>query len=203
MKKKFLDFSLKLIKENRKDIDPVRLDEIRYGLEGFYLTVTKFIVISILALILNIFVEMIILLIFFNILRRTGFGMHAGNSYICLLSSSLIFIGLPFLAKILVFPLYLKSGLLVLAVIMIYKNTPADTSKRPLINKKKRDYFKFVTTLKCIIMAFIAMFINNNLSNLLIMAIYIEVVLTSPYVYKLFHLSYNNYLSYQVLNSNV
>lgn len=199
MKQKFLNFSLSLIKEKRKDIDEIKLDEIRYGLEGLYLTITKFIIISVIAIFLNIFKEMIFLLILFNILRRTGFGMHASKSYICLLASGLVFLALPFIAKLIVFPRYLKVVLGIIAILLIFKNTPADTIKRPLINKQKRDKFKFITTIKCIIMCFCLFFIKYEyINNLIIMALYIEIFLTSPYIYRLFHLSYNNYLNYDL-----
>lgn len=198
MKERFLNFSTNLIKAKRNDIDDTKLAEIRYGLEGLYLTITKFIVISILAIILGVFKEMIILLIFFNILRNTGFGMHASKSYICLISSSLVFLFLPVIAKYITLSLYEKSILSIISILLIYKNTPADTIKRPLINKQKREKFKFITTIKCITMCFCTLFIKYEyINNLLIIAIYIEVFLTSPLMYKLFHLTYNNYLNYQ------
>ena len=198
MKQKFLNFSLNLIREKRKDIDEVKLDEIRYGLEGLYLTLTKLIIISIIALVTGVFKEMILLLIFFNLLRRTGFGMHASKSLTCLLTSGIIFIVLPFLAKLFILQLYLKSILGIIGIILIYKNTPADTIKRPLLNKRKRDIFKFRTTIKCIIMCLFTFIIEyEDINNLLFMAIYIEIFLTSPFMYKLFHISYNNYLNYK------
>lgn len=198
MKQKFLNFSLNLIKEKHPNIDSIKLEEIRYGLEGLYLTITKFVVISCIALILGIFKEMILLLIFFNILRRTGFGMHASKSSICLISSSLVFLLLPYIAKSITLSLYLKSILGIIGILFIFKNAPADTIKRPLINKKKREKFKFITTIKCIIMCLCSFIIKYEyINNLLIIAVYIEVFLTSPYIYKLFHLSYNNYLNYE------
>ncbi len=201
MKNKFLNFSLNLIKEKHKEIDEVKLDEIRYGLEGLYLTLTKFIIISTLAIILHVFYEMILLLIFFNILRRTGFGMHASKSSICLIASGLVFLILPYIAKYIILPIYMKSLLSIISILLIYKNTPADTIKRPLVNKRKREKFKFITTIKCIIMCFCTFVIEYEYINTLIfMGIYIEVFLTSPYMYKLFHLSYKNYLNYDFGN---
>lgn len=197
MKNKFLNFSLSLIKEKHSEIDEVKLEEIRYGLEGLYLTITKLITISLLAIILNVFYEMVLLLIFFNILRVTGFGMHASKSSICLISSSLVFLILPYIAKCFTLTIYLKSILGIIAILLIYKNVPADTIKRPLVNEQKRKVFKFITTINCIIMCFCTFIIKYEyINNLIIMGIYIEVFLTSPYMYKLFHLSYNNYLNY-------
>ena len=41
MKKRFLDYSLKLITNNNPNLSSEKKDELRYGLEGFYLTITK------------------------------------------------------------------------------------------------------------------------------------------------------------------
>lgn len=197
MKQKFLSYCLNTIRENRSDIDEIKLDEIRYGLEAIYITVTKTIVIFSLALIFNIFREMLLLLIFFNILRTTGFGLHASKGWICLLSSSLIFIILPFFSKLITIPIYIKSLLGVIAIILIYVYTPADTIKRPIISKKRREIYNFVTTISCILLTFISIIVKDNtISNLIIFGIYIEVVLVLPLTYKTFNLSYNNYLNY-------
>ena len=197
MKQKFLSYCLNTIRENRSDINEIKLDEIRYGLEAIYITVTKTIVIFSLALIFNIFREMLLLLIFFNILRTTGFGLHASKGWICLLSSSLIFIILPFFSKLFTIPIYIKSLLGVIAIILIYVYTPADTIKRPIISKKRREIYNFVTTISCILLTFISIIVKDNtISNLIIFGIYIEVVLVLPLTYKYFKLSYNNYLNY-------
>ena len=45
MKRKFLDCSLAIIRKNDSTIDDVKLEEIAYGLEGIYLTVTKTVII--------------------------------------------------------------------------------------------------------------------------------------------------------------
>ena len=199
MKQKFLSFSLNLIKSNNNKLDEIKLDEIRYGLEGLYLLITKTIIIFSIALILNIFKEMLLLLLFFNILRTTGYGIHATKSGICLFSSTSLFIILPFIAKMIIIPIYIKIVLGIISIILIYKNTPADTSKRPILNKKKRERDNFITTINCIIMIYFFVLTNNNMiSNLLIFGIYIEVFLTSPFIYKIFNLSYNNYLNYNL-----
>lgn len=197
MKQKVLGYCLNTIRENRSDINDIKLDEIRYGLEAIYITITKTVVIFSLALIFNIFREMLLLLIFFNILRTTGFGLHASKGWICLLSSSLIFIFLPFFSKLIIIPVYIKSLLLIIAIILIYFYTPADTVKRPIINKKRRQIYNFITTISCIVLSFIAIIINDNtISNLIVFGIYVEVALVLPITYKTFNLSYNNYLHY-------
>lgn len=197
MKEKFLTYCLNKIKKGDPTINEVKLEELRYGLEGIYLTITKSIVIFGLAIILGIFKEMLLLLIFFNILRTTGFGLHATKSWICLLSSAIIFIFLPFLSKILVVPFVLKIILGIIAIILVYMYSPSDTIKRPIINQKRRNRYKFITTINCILLVFCLVYIPNGvISNLLLFGIYNEIILIIPLTYKIFNLSYNNYLNY-------
>lgn len=197
MKQNVLGYCLNLISDTRPDIDDIKLDEIRYGLEAIYITLTKTVVIFTLAIILNIFKEMFLLLLFFNILRTTGFGLHATKGWICLLSSSLVFIFLPFISKMITIPIFIKSLLGVIAIILIFIYAPADTIKRPIINKNRRAIYKTITTISCIILSFLSIMIKDNtLSNLIIFGIYIEVILILPIIYKMFNLSYNNYLNY-------
>lgn len=197
MRQNILNHCLGFISNNRPDIDEIKLDEIRYGLEAIYMTVTKTIIIFSLAILLNIFKEMFFLLLFFNILRTTGFGLHATKSWICLLSSSLTFILLPFLSKIITIPLFIKSVLGVIAIILVFIYAPADTVKRPIINKNRRAIYKSLTTISCILLTLASIIIQDNtISNLIIFGVYTEVILILPITYKIFGLSYNNYLNY-------
>lgn len=200
MKQKFLDYAIDTIHTNNPTIDDTRLAELRYGLEGMYLSITKLIVIFTLAILFGIIKEMLVMLVIFNILRTTGFGLHATKSWICLVSSSIIFLGLPLIAKFIVIPTIIRQILAIISIILIYKYAPADTKKRPLIKKKKREIYKFITTLNCILLNIASLFITNNvLNNLIIFGIYAEVIVILPLSYNLFHMSYNNYKTYQAI----
>ena len=203
MKKRILNKCLTIVKNSNPDINDEKLDEIRYGLEGFYLTIPKIIFITLLSIILGIFKETMIMMIVFNILRTTGFGLHATKSWQCWVSSTFFFIILPLLSKYLIIPNVTKLVLGIISIILIFFFTPADTKKHPLINKKKREIWKFITTIECITFVILLLFTKDNtLSNLMLFGIYTEVILTNPFTYRLFNLQYNNYLNY-VLNSNV
>lgn len=200
MKNKFLNYAINTIHINNPSYNDTKLAEIRYGLEGIYLSITKLIIIFLLAILLNILKEMIFMLIIFNILRTTGFGLHATKSWICLVSSSVIFLGGPLLAKIIIINNLLKTILSITSVIFIYKYAPADTKKRPLIKEKKRNIYKFITTIKCIILNIFIIFIKNNIiTNLIILGIYAEVIVILPKTYKLFNMPYDNYKNYKPL----
>lgn len=204
MKKAFLNWSLSLIRNNKPNISSDELDEIRYGLEGIYLTFTKAIFISVAAYFLGIFKEMIIMLLFFNILRTTAFGLHAKKSWMCWISSSIIFLLLPYISRYIIIPFYLKIILGILAIILMFKYAPADTEKHPLVNLKKRKIWKIMSVIDCSLMVLVSLIIKNETINTLIFfAIYIQILLINPFIYKLFNLSYDNYKTYLGLNSNV
>lgn len=198
MKEKFLNCALSSVHNYYPQYDDIKLEEIRYGLEGFYLSITKMIVITLLALILGIIKEMLIMLIVFNILRTTGFGLHATKSWICLLSSAIVFLLLPMLAKVIQIPQTIKIILVIVSIICVFLYAPADTEKRPIIKKKKRDVYKFITTVSCILLSVLCVIIKDTtLSNLILFGIYTEVIIILPFTYKIFNLSYDNYKNYK------
>ena len=200
MKKKIINSAMNLIKNNG-DYTDEQLEIIKYGLEGLYLTITKLIVIVILAYTLNIFLEVIIFLLIYNIIRMTSFGLHATKSWICLVSSSLIFIGFPIICKYIYLTNYFKVILGLVLILFIYKNAPADTHKRPIINPKRRLFFKYTSTFIAIIFVYCSILINNNfLSNCFMLSLFVQSFMIAPTIYKLFKLPYNNYLTYLANN---
>lgn len=199
MKEKFLNYTLSSIHTYYPNYNDEKLAELRYGLEGFYLSASKMIIIVTLSLILGIFKEMLIMLLIFNILRTTGFGLHATKSWICLLSSSTVFLIFPMIAKIVEIPQNIRIILAIISIICVFLYAPADTKKRPLIKKRKREIYKFITTISCIVLNIVALFIKNpTLSNLAIFGIYTEVIMILPITYRIFHLSYDNYKNYRL-----
>ncbi len=200
MKKIVVDKLMNLIKENGQ-YDDIKLAEIRYGLEGLYLTFSKLIVIFLLAYLLGIIKEVIIFLIIYNIIRATSFGLHATKSWICLISSTIIFIGSPIICEYLSIDNNLKLIIGLILILFIYKNSPADTYKRPIVNKKRRLFFKYLSTFIAISFVFISILINNNfLSNCFIISLLVQSLMISPTVYKIFNLPYNNYITYLANN---
>ena len=196
MKKKIINSVISIIRKNC-DYDTVKLEEIQYGLEGLYLTLSKLIVIGVVAVLLHIEKEVLIFLCIYNIIRMPSFGLHATKSWICLVSSLSIFILVPLLADSVNIPIYLKCGLGTVLIILFYKNAPADTIKRPIINKKRREVYKFISTILTIIFCVLSIAIKNSfIANCFIFSLIVQAALISPFVYKLFHLPYNNYLRY-------
>jgi len=197
MKKLFIDKCMNIIKSSNLKHSETKLAEIRYGLESIYLLITKLVVIFILAMLLNIVKELIIFLFLYNLIRMPSFGLHATKSSICLISSIIIFIGGLYISLAFALHIYLKVFIGIYAIIRLYMNSPADTHKKPIVSKKRREIYKFSTTLLAIGMVFTSLFTKNNfISNSLIMVLVIQTFMTSPIVYKIFKLPYNNYKEY-------
>ena len=196
MKKRIINMVMKYIKKRTK-YNKTELLEIEYGLTGIYLTFSKIIIISILSAILGILKEMAIFMIIFNIIRTTAFGLHATKSWICLISSLTFFILLPIVCIYIHINLIGKIIIGLLSVLLIFKNAPADTYKRPIVSKKRRLVLKIISTCIAICFVVISLIIKNNfLSNSFLFTLVLENCLISPYIYRLFNLPYNNYITY-------
>ena len=110
MKKFIINKCMNYITKNTS-YNKTKLAEIKYGLESIYLTFSKIIIISLLSVVLGIFKEMLIYMLIYNIIRMPSFGLHATKSWICLLSSTTLFIGIPYLCIYLSIPIYFLGSL--------------------------------------------------------------------------------------------
>ncbi len=179
------------------NFDNEKLEIIKYGLESIYILITKMVVILTVSYLLGLIKETLIFLICYNLIRMPSFGLHATKSWICLISSLLIFITIPFICKAIQIPVYLKEIIGLVSLVFIIKNAPADTYKRPIINKKRRLFLKIISTIIALIMIICSLFINNQFwANSLLMAIVLQCFMISPTVYRIFKLPYNNYKKY-------
>lgn len=201
MKGLIINNSLALIQKYFPDYSEEKLEEIEYGLVGLYLTISKLIVIFIIAFLLGMLKEVLIFMIIYNIIRTTSFGLHATKSWICLISSTLIFITVPLLCISLTLPIWLRIIVGFICVFMVFKNSPADTEKRPIVSPKRRRTYKILSTLIAIIFVVLTTFLTDNfLANCFIFALVVQCFMISPFIYKTFNLPYDNYKNYQLLN---
>ncbi len=193
MKTLFLNNSLDFLKKYR-DYSDEEIEKLLYGLEGMYLTLTKLVVIFLVSLILGILKEVVITLVFFNIIRYFGFGVHAGKSSHCLISSLILFVLLPYVF----FKINLSKNIIlilgIIDIIMYLIFAPADTIKRPFFNKKKRIIRKVITTLIGILYLVISLIIDNReLTIMLCIAMTIESIIICPISYMILGQPYDNY----------
>ena len=197
MKERFLKKSLEIIKNKDSSIDEEKLEEIAYGLEGLYLTCTKMLVILAVGFVLGIVKDILLLMIFYNIIRTTAFGMHAKKSIHCLIISSLFFIGGALLCKYVVIAPYVKISVAVVSLLLLIKYAPADTHKRPLINAKRRKIYKFLSVISgTVYLILIILFRDLSITNYICVGLLEAILMIHPLVYRMFQLPYSNYKNY-------
>lgn len=172
--------------------DEVRLAEIKYGLEAFYLTLTKTIIIGFIAIILGIWKEVLALVLCFIPIRTFAAGFHTNTSLQCLILSSFIFLGIPIISKNIVINLNYLRIIYPILLIGYAIFSPKDTHKKPINNNKKRFFLK-ITSLIIVIIYFILCITINNLyiTTLLTLSLIIELIMLSPLPFIIFRQKYN------------
>ena len=118
MKKIFLQYAMTNI-SNNGNYSEEKLEEIAYGLEAIYLTITKMVVLFALAIILGIVKNFLLILIFYNLIRINAFGIHASKSIYCLISSIVFFIGGALLCKYVDIPQIILVSTSILSIICL------------------------------------------------------------------------------------
>lgn len=183
---------------NTYNYDSDTFDRVKYGLETIYISITKMIVILLISIILGSTKETILTIIFVNGIRTYAYGMHAKKSWHCYVESTVVFVLLPYIFKNLIINTTQKIIISIICIIGYAVFAPADTHKRPLINKNHRNKLKKNSLIVCLIYIFIIFFLNNNLiNNIIILSMITELLLINPIIYKLFDMPYNNYMTYQ------
>lgn len=197
MKKKILNTLMNNIKKNKLDLDNEQLEIIEYGLESIYLSITKIVLILLLAIVLDILKETILMIIFYNIIRTFAFGLHAKNSITCLITSTTLFIGGAYLSIYLNISLLAKVILSSICLLLIFIYAPADTEKHPLLKAKKRKKLKILSVITSTILTVLIIYLNDNpLSNFMLIGFIEATIMILPVTYKLYGLTYNNYKVY-------
>ncbi len=196
MKKMIVNKIMKNISQNY-NYDEIKLKEIQYGLETIYLTITKFIILIIISLIIGTIKELLYFILFYSIIRLAGFGLHAKKAWHCWVLSLTLFTLIPFLIKILIIKRIIVNIIFIACGILFILYAPADTEKRPLIHKNKRIAFKVITLIITIIYFILTFYTNYIICNSIVFAIIMQSIMILPISYKLLGLKYDNYKSYK------
>lgn len=197
MKEKFVEYNVdKLKKTNKYSDKDIRI--YRYGIETFYSLLTKMLAVILLSTILGTLKETLYLIFFYTILRMFAFGIHASNNKTCWIITLSVYGLLPFLIKYLNINSVVYYIICIPFVLSIFLYAPADTPKRPLIHKKKRERNKLITIVSTILLLFLSV-IDNRLiiQNAILFAIIMEGICVNPLTYKIAHTQFNNYLYYK------
>lgn len=197
MKEKFIVNIVNLAKRNKEYSDE-EVAIMRYALEGIYLTFTKILVITLIAVVLGLFKEYIWFVLLYTPIRSVSFGWHANTTKQCWIVSILAFILIPYTFSIITINMSVKIILLTFSIIMFAVYSPADTKKRPIVSKKRRLLFKAASLIITFIYSYYSLNNDNLIGNLMIASLFYQSMLINPLIYKLSHQEFNNFKAYNL-----
>jgi len=198
MKEFIINKSINTICKQDPYISKEKKEILIYGLEALYITISKFIIISIIAASLGIFKEHLIFLLIYNVLRTFAGGVHAKDGKVCLVVSTITFLVIPLCSVNFEISLSIKILLFVFSVVLMSIYAPADTVKKPMIKKSKRIRYKIISLIVVICYFSLSLVIKDlYISNAFSYAIVLSTIMILPITYKLFGVPYRNYMSYK------
>ncbi len=197
MKEKFIASVVNLAKRN-KEYTEEEVAIMRYALEGIYLTFTKILVITLIAALLGLFKEYIWFVLLYTPIRSVSFGWHANTTKQCWVVSILAFILIPYTFSVITINRITKIILLTFSIFIFALYSPADTKKRPIVNKKRRLMFKVVSLIIIFVYSYYALNNSNLVSNLMLASLLYQSMLINPLIYKISHQEFNNFKAYNL-----
>lgn len=197
MKEKFIASVVNLAKR-KKEYTEEEVAIMRYALEGIYLTFTKILVITLIAALLGLFKEYIWFVLLYTPIRSVSFGWHANTTKQCWVVSILAFILIPYTFSIITINRITKIILLTFSIFIFALYSPADTKKRPIVNKKRRLMFKVASLIITLVYCCYSFKQSNLISNLMIASLLYQSLLINPLIYKITHQEFNNYKTYNL-----
>lgn len=170
---------------------------IKYGIHNFIINIYKIPILILIAHMLNILPEFIIIFLCLSIVRLFAFGIHARTSIGCLISTITIFSFIGITSKYFNILDYQIHFLYILNILSLYLFAPADTEKRPIINKKRRMQMK-IKSIICLTIIYIIILTSkqNNIKYILTLSSFISTLSINPIIYKILGHKYNNYINY-------
>lgn len=197
VKEKFIASVVNLAKR-KKEYTEEEVAIMRYALEGIYLTCTKILVITLIAALLGLFKEYIWFVLLYTPIRSVSFGWHANTTKECWVVSILAFILIPYTFSIITINRITKIILLTFSIFIFALYSPADTKKRPIVNKKRRLMFKVASLIITLVYCCYSFKHSNLISNLMIASLLYQSLLINPLIYKITHQEFNNYKTYNL-----
>lgn len=170
----------------------------KYTLESLYSFITKTTTILLLSYFLGTFKTTFLLLLLYSVLRGFSFGIHASKNLYCWIISLSVYVVLPYIIQ----NVHLNQNLLLflhlLGILGIILWAPADTPKRPLLNKRKRLVNKLFAFSFTFILDLISYYLHSYLLFYIVTSLLIlNFICIAPWTYKVFHIPYRNYERFQ------
>lgn len=159
-------------------------DRIRYSLDYICASITKISLVLIIGALTGTFLEVVVCMLSFGLLRQYSGGSHMGNAKSCLF----VMLGIYYITIIISYFIAFSSkslyAVLLLSFISVYIYAPSDTAKHPIVGPKHRRRLRaksFTVFLLGILMANIFV----ELAELIIISFAIQAITLMPITYKI------------------
>ena len=187
------------IRKEMPEIDDERAGIINYGLQNIIGEFPKIFIMLFIAYLLGVFeLALFTFLVLFPYKGASG-GFHLKTHIGCMILTIIFYCGIPFLAQYFILGDTIKYALIaiiwIFGIIMIKLYAPADTEDVPILSKKDRNRKRIISYITFSLGMLAAVIINDNtISNILILANFMQTLSITKIVYRLT----NNKYGYEV-----
>jgi len=179
----------------------LELAKMKLGLEILFININKMFIVFLVAGYFNILKESLFMCLVFSSIRSTAFGLHAKNSMVCTVITSMMFIAGPYVSYHIKLDNYSVLAAFIIMIFCFYKYSPADTENHPILGEELRLKLRKKTILKFLFFMVIAMIVKIQvIKAMIVLAIGFEVISILPITYKILNRRYNNYEKYERTN---
>ena len=178
------------IRKEMPEIDDERAEVINYGLQNIVGEIPKIFIMLAVAAILGIFPLALFTFVILFPYRGASGGVHLKTHIGCIIFTTLFYCAIPFVSQYFVLEgiaKYIVIGCVwIFGMIMIKLYAPADTEAVPILAKKDRRKKQIVSYITFSLGLIAACIIQNNvISNILLLANFIQTITITKFVYRL------------------
>ena len=178
------------IRKEMPEIDDEKAEVINYGLQNIIGEIPKIFIMLGVAAILGIFPLALFTFIVLFPYRGASGGVHLKTHIGCIIFTTLFYCAIPYVSQYFVLEgiiKYIVIGFVwIFGMIMIKLYAPADTEAVPILAKKDRRRKQILSYITFSLGLIAACIIQNNvISNILILANFIQTITITKFVYRL------------------
>lgn len=186
---KICDWLTNQIKKKLPNVDEERAEVINYGIHLLAGEVPKTFVFIALAALLGVLKEFFITVLVIFPYRAFSGGFHLKTHLGCIVGTSLMYCGIPFISKYILIDSILKYIIVIFTwtfgMIMCKLYAPADTENVPILRKKERRIKQILSYITLTITLIIGAIVKENIiSNIIILGMLMQSMMISRLAYK-------------------
>lgn len=187
---KFCTFLVNRIRNEMPEVDDERAEIIEYGLQLIIGEIPKFFITLAIAYLIGVFKLTLLTLIILIPYRTVSGGFHLKTHIGCIVTTTLFYCGVAFLAKYVIIPqnveYILALCIWIFGMTMIRLYAPADTENVPILRKSERKQKRILSYIIFTLGIILAIIIHNTVvSNILLFGYLLQSVMITRIAYKL------------------